>query len=53
MPAVLSTSGKSANTEKVVATVKASVNALSRPRVGRLKSAPDSDITSAICKDAC
>ena len=37
----------------LVATVKASVNALSRPRVGRLKSAPDSDLTSAICKDAC
>ena len=43
--------GQSADTDTVVASVKAYVNALNRLLVRRLKSAPDSDVKSVNYKD--
>ena len=44
--------GQSADTDTVVASVKAYVNALNRLIVRRAKSAPDSDVKSVNYRDA-
>ena len=44
--------GQSADTDTIVASVKAYVNALNRLIVRRAKSAPDSDVKSVNYRDA-